>query len=207
MSYPQAGGHVVKFVPASQRAYVRQLEAAMSVIKNIPEDVLPAEARERILAEGQAHLPLPPTETVKLGVFVMISREETGAVWQMIRELPPSSRPHDVRAVFDQVLLKMDFHNGVVKASRDEIAAASGLPVASVSRAMTVLRRWGVISSKVEKEAGVRGPGRVHWRIHPRVAWIGDRKEREDAVREAPQLSLVWERREHHVARDPAPAL
>jgi hypothetical protein len=207
MSYPPAGGHVVKFVPASQKADVRKFEAAMAVIEGLPESVLPAEARERMLAQAQPHLPLPPAETVKLGVFVMISREETGAVWQMIRRLPATSRPHDVRAVFDQVLLKMDFHNGVVKASRDEISEASGVPVHRVSLAMTILKRWGVVSSAVEKEPGIRGPGRVHWRIHPRVAWIGDRKEREDAVREAPQLALVWERREHHAARDPAPAL
>lgn len=208
MSYPQAPVKVVRFVAAEERRAHADLAKAMALIEGLPAGVLPEQARQDMLRVAEPYAAPPSVEDAKLGVFVMISREETGEVWRMIREeLSPKDRPHDVRAVFDQVLLSVKFNTGVVEASRQQISERAKVPVQHVSHAMGVLERWRVLVREVEKVPGVRGRGRVKWRINARVGWCGNGRE-EQAAEDLPLFSVVQGgKREHHAARDLAPTL
>lgn len=126
-------------------------------------------------------------------VYNMITREQTEAVWDAIREMPPELRPQQVRHAFDLVLLYLRPDTGEVTLSRAEMASKMKTDPGNVSRAMSVLERMEVVTRKRRPVEGKRGPGRVAYAINPYVAWNGrlDTWAQECAKSAPPSLKLV----------------
>lgn len=123
----------------------------------------------------------------------MISREQTEAVWNAIRKLPPDARPHQVRHAFDLVLLYLRPDTGEVMLSRQEMAQKMETDADNVSRVMRTLEDMQVVTRKRRTVEGVRGPGKVVYSINAYVAWNGrlELRQREAAKTAPPSLKLV----------------
>ena len=132
-------------------------------------------------------------ENIWPGGFCMISRQQTEAVWDAIRKLPPEARPHQVRHAFDLVLLYLRPDTGEVMLSRKEMAEKMETDPANVSRVMRTLEDMEVVTRKRRAVDGVRGPGKVVYSINAYVAWNGrlEVRLREAAKTEPPSLKLV----------------
>lgn len=135
----------------------------------------------------------PNSEQPLWGIYNMISRQQTEAVWDAIRDLPPSLRPQEVRHAFDLVLLYLRPDTGEVILSRMEMAQKMRTNPDNVSRAMTVLERMEVVTRKRRPVEGKRGPGRAVYSINPYVAWNGHLAgwARECANTDPPSLKLA----------------
>lgn len=124
----------------------------------------------------------------------MLSREQTAAIWDAIRELPSQCRPNQVRHAFDLVLLNLRWDTGEVMLTRDEIAERMKCSARDVSTVMGVLGRLGVIERQVRRVPGMKGPGMVAYFVNPHAAWNGDLKTRQDFAEDfKPPLLTIME--------------
>lgn len=123
----------------------------------------------------------------------MISRRQTEAVWDAIRGLPATERPHQVRHAFDLILLNLRQDTGEVLLARDALAAKIGCSPENLSRIMGTLERMGVIRRERRKIDGMQGRGIAVYFINPHVAWNGSLELRKQEVLDvaAPCLRLV----------------
>ncbi len=112
----------------------------------------------------------------------MLSKRQVGMVWKAIRELPPKSRPQDVRHAFDLVLLHQGDEGNDVLISREEMATEMGIGAQHVSTAMNVLVKMGVLERKMHRVKGIRGPGIVAYSVNPHIGWVGSLDARQDAA-------------------------
>lgn len=96
--------------------------------------------------------------------------------------------------MFDLVLLNLRPDTGEVMLLRDQLAERVGCDPHSVTKAMGVLKRLGVIETERRKVDGMRGPGVVAYFINPHAAWNGDLSlRREAADRQPPPLLHLME--------------
>ena len=116
------------------------------------------------------------------GGFTMLSRDQTAAVWDAIRALPPDDRPNQVRHAFDLVLLNLRQDTGEVMLTRDQLAARIGCAPKHVSTIMGTLERMGVVRRERRRVEGMQGPGMAVYFINPHVAWNGSLDARKEAA-------------------------
>jgi len=124
----------------------------------------------------------------------MLSRNQTIAIWDAIRALPSDDRPHQVRHVFDLVLVNLRQDTGEVLLTRDQLAEKVGCTSNHISRMMGTLEKMGVIRRERRKIEGVQGRGMAVYFINPHVAWNGSldvRKAQAAEIRPPMQLELL----------------
>lgn len=123
----------------------------------------------------------------------MLSRDQTAAVWDAIRALPPGDRPNHVRHAFDLALLNLHQDTGEVMLTRDQLAERIGCAPGHVSRVMGTLERMDVIRRERRRIEGVQGRGMAVYFINPHVAWNGslDVRKAEAADAKPPMLTLM----------------
>lgn len=174
----------------AKRQLAAELDAQLALFG---DDEVPPHERETV-RNFLHRIARPNSEQPFWGeVYNMISRQQTEAVWDAIRDLPAELRPQEVRHAFDLVLLYLRPDTGEVVLSRMEMASKMRTNPDNVSRAMSVLERMEVITRKRRPVEGRRGPGRVVYSINPYVAWNGrlDTWARECAATAPPSLKLV----------------
>jgi predicted transcriptional regulator len=127
------------------------------------------------------------------GGFSMLSRDQTAAVWDAIRALPPDDRPNHVRHAFDLVVLNLRQDTGEVMLTRDQLAERIGCTPTHISHVMGTLERMGVIRRERRRVEGMQGRGRAVYFINPHVAWNGSLTVRlaEAADAKLPLLTLM----------------
>lgn len=158
------------------------------------DDEIPPHERETVrnFLHRIAH---PNSERPFLGKrgFNMITCEQTEAVWDAIRRLPPERRPQQVRDAFMLVLLYLRQDTGEVMLSRREMAEKLGTEKRNVSTIMRTLEDMEVVYRKRRRIDGRSGPGAVVWTLNAYVAWNGrlDAWERECARTSPPSLAVV----------------
>lgn len=188
---------VVRLVPRAARGVGDRIDDAVALLDDDrisdAERSIIRRALERVRPDVSPGLP-----GCWEGLYTMLNRKMVGVVWSMIDGLPRRDRPAEVRRVFDQVLLNLNFDTGEVGLTRDQLAEAARMDARAVTKAMAVLAREGVIVREYERLPGVRGRGRAVYSINPYVAWTGDlaiARERAKQVRPSclPLLRLVEE--------------
>lgn len=158
------------------------------------DDEIPPHERETVrnFLHRIAH---PNSERPFLGKrgFNMITCEQTEAVWDAIRRLPPERRPQQVRDAFMLVLLYLRQDTGQVMLSRREMAEKLGTEKRNVSTIMRTLEDMEVVYRKRRPIDGRSGPGAVVWTLNAYVAWNGrlDAWERECARTSPPSLAVL----------------
>jgi biotin operon repressor len=158
-----------------------------------PENDLPPLARSEVLHALHRVTHPDDEEGIWPGGFTMISRRQTEAVWDAIRQLPAKERPHQVRHAFDLILLNLRQDTGEVMLSRDALSSKIGCSSENLSRIMGTLERMGVIRRERRKIEGVQGRGIAVYFINPHVAWNGslELRAREVVGVAPPSLHLV----------------
>ena len=160
----------------SEREEAAQVAEQLSLLSDEFLKHLPGEAR---LAISRATYALQKaarpdtTEGLWPGGFTMLSRNQTIAIWDAIRALPSDDRPHQVRHVFDLVLVNLRQDTGEVLLTRDQLAKEIDCAPKNVSTIMGTLEKMGVIRRERRKIEGMRGPGVAVYFINPHVAWNG----------------------------------
>lgn len=174
----------------AKRQLAADLDAQLALFSD--EEVPP---HERETVRNFLHRMAHPNseENIWPGGFCMISRQQTEAVWDAIRKLPPEARPQQVRHAFDLVLLYLRPDTGEVTLSRREMAEKMETDPDNVSRVMRTLEDMEVVTRKRRPAEGVRGPGKVVYSINAYVAWNGrlEVRRREAAKTAPPSLKLV----------------
>lgn len=174
----------------AKRQLAAELDAQLALFS---DQEMPPSARE-VVRNCLHQLAHPPTEeSIWPGGYCMISRQQTEAVWDAIRRLPPERRPNQVRHAFDLVLLYLRPDTGEVMLSRKEMAEKMQTDPENVSRVMRTLEDMEVVFRKRRRAEGVRGPGVVVYSINAYVAWNGrlDLRLQEAAKTKQPSLNLV----------------
>lgn len=173
----------------------REVAASLAdQLRLFPEAQLPAVARAQLL--NALHRLTHPAQDQPIwsGGFTMISRQQCAAVWDAIRGLPASARPHQVRHAFDLVLLNLRQDTGEVMLTRDEIAEKIGTHPDNVSRIMSTLEGMDIIRRERRQMEGVRGPGMAVYFINAYVAWNGSLEIRKrEADQTKPPLLVLME--------------
>lgn len=127
------------------------------------------------------------------GGFTMLSRNQTQAVWNAIRQLPAKDRPVQVRDAFVLLMLNIRQDTGECTLTREEIAAHIGCRPNHVSGIMSTLERMGVLRRDLTRVEGMRGRGVVTYVVNADVAWNGSLERREQVADKfgKAQLQLV----------------
>lgn len=184
-----AGASVTRLVPIRERYTRAEVRSVREALMALPDGAL----RPAVLAMTLNDLDrrVEPDSEVSIwpGGFVMISREQTAAVWKAIDALPAKDRRQQVHHAFRLVLLNLRPSTGEVDLFRDQFADEMGCSPNHVSAAMSVLERLGVIVRSRRRLEGMRGPGVVVYSINPHVGWNGNLDaRRERAGEHAPPL-------------------
>jgi predicted transcriptional regulator len=139
----------------------------------------------------------------------MITPETIARTAEAIRDLSGKDRPGTVSLAFITCLSALDWDNGRILLSRDDLAQRVGVDVDHISAAMNVLVRMGVVIKEYEAAPGVRGRGRVIYSINPHVAWKGslDDQDAAKATHARPRLvhSAAPPRKPKAKTKAPAP--
>ncbi|MDE7549081.1 helix-turn-helix domain-containing protein [Acetobacter fabarum] len=160
----------------SEREEAAQVAEQLSLLSDEFLKHLPGEARIAISRATYAlqKAARPDTEEgLWPGGFTMLSRMQTAAIWDAIRELPSDDRPNKVRHAFDLVLLNLRQDTGEILLTRDQLAEKMGCASNHVSRIMGTLEKMGVIRRERRRIEGVQGRGMAVYFINPHVAWNG----------------------------------
>lgn len=188
------GAKLIRF--RSRRDLVARDTAALLAgqLKEMPEAQMPAAARAALLNALQ-RVTHPDTEqSIWNGGFFMLSRVQTAVVWDAIRKLPASARPHQVRHAFDLVVLNLRQDTGEVMLTRDELAEQIGTAPRNISTIMGTLETMGVVRRERRRIEGVQGRGQAVYLINPHVGWNGSLEVRKDEAAETtPPLLTVMQ--------------
>jgi len=192
--------HIVRLTTKTQRSGQEEAAQAAAQLSLLSEELLkhlPGEARVAIsratYALQKAARP-DTTEGLWPGGFTMLSRMQTAAIWDTIRELPSNARPNQVRHAFDLIVLNLRQDTGEVLLTRDQLAERIGCAPGNVSRIMGTLEKMGVIRRERRKIEGMQGRGIAVYFINPHVAWNGSldaRKEQASKYQTPTQLTLI----------------
>jgi len=153
-----------------RREQAVQLEA---FIQQQDPDVLPDKVRDAILTTIARNTDNFYRDEIWEGGFVMLSRNQTAAIWDAIRQLPADYRPNHVRHVFDLAILNLRQDTGEILFTRDELAEKVGADADNISRIMSTLEAMGVVRRERRKVPGMKGPGMAVYFLNPHVAWNG----------------------------------
>ena len=191
---------IVRLTTKPQRSGQKEAAQAAEQLSLLSEELLkhlPGEARIAISrathALQKAARP-DTTEGLWPGGFTMLSRMQTAAIWDGIRELSSDDRPNQVRHAFDLVLLNLRQDTGEVLLTRDQLAERIGCAPKNVSTIMGTLEKMGVIRRERRRIEGVQGRGMAVYFINPHVAWNGSldvRKAQAAETRPPMQLELL----------------
>jgi len=191
---------IVRLTTKPQRSGQKEAAQAAELLSLLSEELLkhlPGEARIAISrathALQKAARP-DTTEGLWPGGFTMLSRMQTAAIWDGIRELSSDDRPNQVRHAFDLVLLNLRQDTGEVLLTRDQLAERIGCAPKNVSTIMGTLEKMGVIRRERRRIEGVQGRGMAVYFINPHVAWNGSldvRKAQAAETRPPMQLELL----------------
>jgi len=113
----------------------------------------------------------------------MLNRNQTKAVWDAIRALPPKDRPVQVRDAFMLLMLNLRQDTGECVLTREEIAEQIGCKPNEISRIMSTLVRMGVLRRDLTRVEGMRGRGIVTYVVNADVAWNGHLEARKEAAK------------------------
>lgn len=185
---------VVRLQPHRERISREAAASLADAVRQFAEDQVPAAARAALLNALQRITHPDTEEAIWAGGFNMLSRVQTAVVWDAIRKLPASARPHQVRHAFDLVLLNLRQDTGEVMLTRDQIAGEIGTAPRHVSTIMGTLETMGVIRRERRRVEGMQGPGQAVYFINPHVAWNGSLEVRkEEAASSAPPLLTLMQ--------------
>lgn len=183
---------VVKLVTRQQRLSRNAAEVAFRVVGELSDSELPAFAREAV--RNQLFRSVEPDDERKWSRnFVMLTCEQTAAVWSAIIGLPARDRPVQVRDVLMFMMLNVRSEDCRVMLTREEIAERVGCSVCHVSSVIGVLTRLNVIRHHRERIPGLRGQGPSVYYLNP---YVGHKGSKESALRrqeeaEPPLLTLM----------------
>jgi hypothetical protein len=121
--------------------------------------------------------------------FVMLSPAQNGAVVNYLAG--NSTRPIIAMRLWALCFEHLDMDTGEIMLTRDQIAEYLSQQPDTISEIMSELVKFGAISRRREKIAGMRGQGAVHYYMNPRVATHLAGAERDEAQSSAPLLRLV----------------
>jgi hypothetical protein len=172
------------------REVVQEIEQQLRLF---PEEQLPAAVSTQIRNTLRRFLRPDDKDSLWPGGFVMISKEQSVAVWRAIRGLPREKRPHQVMYAFNMILANLDQDTGEITLNRDQLVAELGCRPPEVSTIMGILESMGVIRRERQRIPGVPGPGMAVYFINPHIAWNGSLEIRKEEARtvEQPRLRLV----------------
>ena len=191
---------IVRLTTKQQRSGQEEAAQAAEQLSLLSEELLkhlPGEARIAISRATHALQKAARQDTAEglwPGGFSMLSRTQTAAIWDAIRELPSDARPNQVRHAFDLIILNLRQDTGEVLLTRDQLAERIGCAPANVSRIMGTLEKMGVIRRERRKIEGMQGRGIAVYFINPHVAWNGSldvRKALAAETRPPMQLELL----------------
>ena len=158
------------------------------------DEEMPPTARAAVLNALRRLTHPDNDQSIWSGSFTMISKAQCAAVWDAIRALPSSGRPHQVRHAFDLVLLNLRQDTGEVMLTRAEFAEQMETAPQNVTMVMGTLEKMGVIRKEKRFHQGTRGAGLVVYFVNPHVAWTGSLNIRfEEAQHVAPPLLTLME--------------
>ncbi|PAK71852.1 hypothetical protein B8W95_12775, partial [Staphylococcus pasteuri] len=156
----------------SEREEAAQVAEQLSLLSDEFLKHLPGEARIAISRATYAlqKAARPDTEEgLWPGGFTMLSRMQTAAIWDAIRELPSDDRPNQVRHAFDLVLLNLRQDTGEVLLTREQLAERIGCALSNMSKIMGTLEKMGVIRRERRRVEGMQGRGMAVYFINPHV--------------------------------------
>lgn len=123
--------------------------------------------------------------------FVMLSPSQNAEVVRYLAD--HSKRPMIALKLWALCFEHLRTDTGEIMLTRDEIAEKVRERPDNISEIMTELVEFGAIIRKRERIAGMRGPGRAHYFMNPRVATHLSGKERDEAQKQAPPLLTLME--------------
>jgi hypothetical protein len=121
--------------------------------------------------------------------FVMLSPDQNAAVVNYLAN--NSTRPIIAMRLWALCFRYLDMDTGEIMLTRDQFATSLSQEPDTISRIMSELVRFGAISRRRERIAGMRGQGAVRFFMNPRVATHLSGAERDEAQTAAPLLRLV----------------
>jgi CRP-like cAMP-binding protein len=183
--------NVYRLLPNRER--IKRQEAA-EVSDMIAATSLPRHLKERVRHELYRAVE-PDSTRSPFGVYVMLSVQQIGAIWDALRALPAKDRPQEVRHAFDICVLNLRQDTGEVMLTRDEIAERMNIAPREVTKAMGVMQRLGIIlKGERRRVEGLRGPGVVPYFVNPHAAWNGHLElQKIEARRQTPPLLALME--------------
>jgi CRP-like cAMP-binding protein len=183
--------NVYRLLPNRER--IKRQEAA-EISAMIADTSLPRHLKERVRHELYRAVE-PDSTRSPFGVYVMLSVQQIGAIWDALRALPAKDRPQEVRHAFDICVLNLRQDTGEVMLTRDEIAERMKITPYNVSRAMGVMERLGIIIKGDRRRVeGLRGRGIVPYFVNPHAAWNGHLElQKIEARRQTPPLLALME--------------
>jgi CRP-like cAMP-binding protein len=183
--------NVYRLLPNRER--IKRQEAA-EVSAMIAGTSLPLHLKERVRHELYRAVE-PDSTRSPFGVYVMLSVQQIGAIWDALRALPAKDRPQEVRHAFDICVLNLRQDTGEVMLTRDEIAERMKIASRDVTKAMGVMERLGIIIKGDRRRVeGLRGRGIVPYFVNPHAAWNGSLElQKSEARRQTPPLLALME--------------
>jgi CRP-like cAMP-binding protein len=183
--------NVYRLLPNRER--IKRQEAA-EVSAMIAGTSLPLHLKERVRHELYRAVE-PDSTRSPFGVYVMLSVQQIGAIWDALRALPAKDRPQEVRHAFDICVLNLRQDTGEVMLTRDEIAERMKIASRDVTKAMGVMERLGIIIKGDRRRVeGLRGRGIVPYFVNPHAAWNGHLElQKIEARRQTPPLLALME--------------
>lgn len=169
-----------RYIPKDERIAKDKAEAARQAVLDLD---LPSKATEDMLVTIARHENGGKIADWK---FNMLNPSQCLAVWNAIRALPASERPHQVRHLFDLILTHIEQNTGIVTMTREELAHEIGTDPRNISTMMGTLEEMKVVFRERVKVAGMRGPGIARYRLNQWVGWNGDLDVRKQQAKDVP---------------------
>jgi hypothetical protein len=166
----------------ADRLLAEQADALRQLVIEYPG--LPERPRGEIVAAIDRHAAAENGWT-----FVMLSPSQNKAVQRWLFE--HSKRPQKAMLLWAELFDHLRRDTGEIMLSRDELAGLIGERPDHAGEIMAELASIGAITTRRERVAGMRGPGRTVYFMNPNVATNLTGATRDRAQAEAPKLRLV----------------
>lgn len=160
------------------RAAAERARLTIKSIPDLPEVVV--EDLERVISRA--------TKAKGRWSFVLLNPTRNRTVVKHLRS--SSALPGVAVELWAECLARMDTQTGEITASRDELAEAVGVSADDVSRIMSELVAAGAISRERIRVQGMRGQGRVRYKVSSLIATHLPGEARDAAQADAPPFRL-----------------
>src|SRR4051794_3371334 len=177
-----AAARIVRLRTKPERLRMETAAELRQLIAAFPS--LPERARGEIIAAIDRE-----TASEARWTFVMIGPEQNVAVVRWLRQ--NSRYPVLAPALWAELFTALRRDTGEIMLTRDELAERVGASADEVSRIMGELAVIGAVSTRRERVAGMRGPGRAVYFMNPNVGTHLTGAARDKAQLETPRLQLV----------------